>query len=247
VEFWQIPALIAGGFFCGVINALAGGGSFLTLPLLFWIGLPPQVANATNRVAIVLQCVTGIAAYQRKRVLPWGHLPALVVPTVLGALLGAYLAAHLDETLFRRAAAVLFAIMAATVFVDPGRWARRDSLGHIRPRLYPLFFLMGVYGGFLQAGIGVVLISSLVLLGGYDVVRGNALKCALTLVFTTAALLLFASVGQVRWAIGLCLAAGSMAGGYVGAHLVMAKGSPWVRAFVVLAAAAAIAKLLLGA
>jgi len=170
VEFWQIPVLIAGGFLCGVINALAGGGSFLTLPLLFWIGLPPQVANATNRVAIVLQCVTGIAAYQRKRVLPWGHLPALAVPTVLGALLGAYLAAHVDETLFRRAAAVLFAIMAATVFVDPGRWARRDSL-----------------------------------------------------------------------------AAGSMAGGYVGAHLVMAKGSPWVRAFVVLAAAAAIAKLLLGA
>ncbi|MFH1144078.1 MAG: sulfite exporter TauE/SafE family protein [Candidatus Eisenbacteria bacterium] len=247
MEIWQVPALLAGGFFCGVINALAGGGSFVTLPLLLWIGLPPQVANATNRVAIALQCVTGIVAYDRRKMLPWSHLPAIAVPAVAGSLLGAYLAAHVDETMFRHASAVLFAVMAGTVFLDPGRWARKDSVGRIRPHFYPLFFVMGIYGGFLQAGLGVLLISTFVLLGGYDVVRGNALKFALVLTFTTAALLLFASVGQVRWLIGLCLACGSMAGGFVGARLVMAKGSPWVRGFVVVAALAAIAELLLGA
>jgi len=246
MEWWQVPALLAGGFFCGVANALAGGGSFVTLPLLLLIGLPPQIANATNRVAIVLQCVAGLGAYQKRGVVPWRDLGRLAVPAVLGSLAGAYLAAFLDETAFRRAAAVLFAVMAGTVFIDPRRWARENSVVRGRPVFYPLFFLMGVYGGFLQAGVGVLLISSLVLLCGYDVVRGSALKFALALSFTTAALLVFAGVGQVDWAIGLCLAAGSMAGGFVGARLVMAKGSPLVRAFVVVAALAAIAELLFG-
>jgi uncharacterized membrane protein YfcA len=246
VEWWQYPALIAGGFLCGIINALAGGGSFVTLPLLLLIGLPPQVANATNRVAITLQCVAGTATYHRHGVLLWRHLPGIAIPAVLGSLVGAYLAAHIDESMFRQAAAVLFAVMAITVFIDPKRWARENSVGHIRPILYPLFFLMGIYGGFLQAGLGVLLISTLVLAGGYDVVRGNALKFALALAFTLAALLVFAGAGQVRWFTGLFLAIGTMAGGIVGARLVIAKGSRWVRIFVVLAAIGAILKLLLG-
>ncbi|MCK4412818.1 MAG: sulfite exporter TauE/SafE family protein [Candidatus Eisenbacteria sp.] len=246
MELWQYPVLIAGGFLCGIINALAGGGSFVTLPLLLLIGLPPQVANATNRVAITLQCVAGTATYHRHGVLLWRHLPAIAIPTVLGSLLGAYLAAHVDESIFRKVAAILFAVMAGTVLIDPKRWARENSVGRIRPRIYPLFFLMGIYGGFLQAGLGVLLISTFVLAGGYDVVRGNALKFALALVFTLAALLMFASMGQVRWSTGLFLAIGTIAGGIVGARLVIVKGSRWVRVFVVIAAIGAIVKLLLG-
>ncbi len=244
MEGWQVPALLAGGFVCGVTNALAGGGSFVTLPLLLWIGLPPQIANATNRVAIVLQCGTGIGAYHQHGVRPWKHVIALVAPSVAGALLGAYLAAKVDEAVFRHAAAILFLLMAGTVFINPNSWNRAEGKGHLRARLYPLFFLMGVYGGFLQAGIGVVLISTLVLLGGFDTVHGNALKFAITLVFTAASLVLFAGLGQVRWGIGLCLSAGTMAGGYVGARLVMTKGARWVRIFVLLGVAAGVVKLL---
>lgn len=246
MELWHYPALIAGGILCGIINALAGGGSFVTLPLLLLVGLPPQVANATNRVAITLQCAAGTATYHRHGVLLWRHLPAIAIPTVLGSLLGAYLAAHVEEEVFRKAAAVLFAIMASTVFIDPKRWAREDSVGRIRPYLYPVFFVMGIYGGFLQAGLGVLLISTFVLAGGYDVVRGNALKFALALAFTLAALLLFAGVGQVRWLTGLLLAIGTITGGIIGARLVIARGARWVRVFVVLAAIGAIIKLLMG-
>jgi len=228
------------------MNALAGGGSFVTLPLLLFIGLPAQIANATNRVAIVLQCAAGTATYHRHRVLLWRHVPALAIPMVLGSLLGAYLASHLDESVFRKLAAVLFAVMAATVFVDPKRWAREETVGRIRPHLYPLFFLLGVYGGFLQAGIGVLLISTFVLAGGYDVVRGNALKFALATIFTAFALVVFAHAGHVQWVTGLALAVGTIAGGIVGARLVILKGAPWVRVFVVVAAAAAIVKLLAG-
>jgi len=245
VELWEYPILIAGGVLCGIINALAGGGSFVTLPLLLWFGLPPQVANATNRVSIMLQCAAGVTTYQRHGLVPWNRLPAVAIPTVLGSFLGAYLAAHVDETLFRKAAAILFAIMATTVFIDPKRWARENAIGRIRPALYPVFFLMGVYGGFLQAGLGVLLISTFVLAGGFDVVHGNALKFALAFCFTAAALITFAQAGQVQWGTGLALAVGSMTGGVLGARLVIAKGSRWVRVFVVIAAVAAIVKLLL--
>jgi uncharacterized membrane protein YfcA len=246
LEFWHLPVLVAGGILCGIINALAGGGSFVTLPLLLMMGLPPQIANATNRVAIALQCGAGVVTYHRHGVRPWRHLPPIAIPAALGAVLGAFLAAHIDETAFRKVAALLFVIMVTTVFIDPKRWARDTALGRIRPRIYPAFFLMGVYGGFLQAGIGTLLIGTFVLVGGYDVVNGNALKFSLAFVFTCFALATFAGAGQVQWVPGLCLAVGTMTGGIIGARLVIAKGAKWVRIVVVLSAIGAIIKLLMG-
>ena len=246
MELWHLPLLVAGGFACGVINAMAGGGSFVTLPLLLLIGLPPQIANATNRVAIVLQTAAGVATYHHHGVRPWRHLPPIAVPTVLGSFLGAWLAAHIDEADFRKAAAVLFVVMIGTVFLDPKRWQRRATLGTIRPWLYPVFFLMGIYGGFLQAGLGVLLIGTFVVLGGYDVVNGNALKFSLAFAFTAAALITFAGYGQVQWLTGLALAVGTVIGGIVGARLVISQGVKWVRWFVVVAAVGAIVKLLSG-
>lgn len=244
MEIWQVLALIAGGVLCGIINALAGGGSFITLPLLLTIGLPPQIANATNRVAITLQTAAGVVTYHRHGVRPWRDLPRIAVFGVPGALLGAWLAAHLDETAFRHVAAVFFVVMIATVFVDPKKWARPDTEGRIRPAMLPVFFVLGIYGGFLQAGIGTLLIGTFVVFGGYDVVRGNALKFSLALVWTAASLALFAGLGQVRWIPGLCLASGTILGGILGARLVIARGTRWVRWVVVLSALAAIAKLL---
>ncbi len=244
MELWHLPLLIGGGILCGIINALAGGGSFVTLPLLLFLGLPPQIANATNRVAIALQCAAGTATYHRHKVLLWRHLPALAVPMVLGSLLGSYLAASVDESVFRKAAAVLFLFMIATVFVDAKKWAKKKGVGKISPKYYPVYFLMGIYGGFIQAGLGTLLISMFVVVGGYDVVRGNALKFALAFLFTLAALIMFAGMGQVQWLTGLSLAIGTMTGGIIGARLVIAKGSRWVRWVVVASALAAIVKLL---
>jgi uncharacterized membrane protein YfcA len=164
---------------------------------------------------------------------------------VMGAVPGALLAAYADESLFRKVAAVLFAIMIVTVFIDPKRWARQKAVARIRLRLYPVFFLLGVYGGFLQAGIGTLLISMFVLVGGYDVVRGNALKFALAMIFSIAALLTFASTGYVEWIPGLILAVGTVTGGFIGARVVIAKGAGWIRYIVALSAAGAIVKLLI--
>lgn len=246
MELWQLLLLVLGGALCGVINALSGGGSFITLPLLLWFGLPPQIANASNRVAILLQSAAGVGEYHRHRVMPWRQVPGLAAVSIAGSLLGAYAAARIEEGLFRHLAALLFAVMAATIFVDPKRWTRAESAGRVTPALYPIFLVIGVYGGFLQAGAGVLQLGALVLLGGFDVVRANALKFGLATCFTAAALLVFWRAGQVLWLPGLALAAGSTVGGVLGARLVIAKGARWVRVFVVLAALAAIIKLLMG-
>jgi uncharacterized membrane protein YfcA len=179
-------------------------------------------------------------------VIPWRDLPSLAIPMVVGSLIGAYAAAYLDEALFRRIAAALFAAMLVTLFVDTPRWTTRHEGGRIRLRMYPIFFLMGIYGGFLQAGIGSLIITALVVLGGYDVVRGSALKFGLVLVFTLAAILVFTHARQIQWVTGLILAVGSMVGGSLGAKLVIARGTRWVRIFVILAALSAIAELLFG-
>lgn len=240
------PALLVGGFLCGIINAASGGGSFVTLPLLFALGLPPQIANATNRVAITLQTLAGVTTYHRAGVRPWRHLPRVAMMAVPGSLLGAWLAARAPEAVFRPIAAGLMVLMALSALIKPKRWERPAGVPRVRAALLPLFFLIGLYGGFLQAGAGVLMISTFVLAAGFDVVQGNALKFSLALSFTAAALLVFAGLGQVRWGVGLLLAVGTMAGGIVGARLVMLKGAAWVRGLIVVAALIAAAQLLRG-
>lgn len=244
MEPWVVVALIVAGFACGVVNALAGGGSFITFPLLLLIGLPPQVANATNRIAIVVQCIAGAATYRRHGVLPARAIPALLIPSVAGAIVGSVLAFRLDEAAFRQISAVLLALVALTVFVDTKKWTEaRPEGGHVPWKLHPILFLLAVYGGFLQIGLGTLLLAFFVLGGGYDVVRGNALKFGLVPVYQTIALLIFARAGQVDWGVGITLAIGNMLGGAVGAHLVVRKGTKWVRIVVLVSAVAAILKL----
>ncbi len=244
MDWLQLLLLIGGGFLCGIINAVAGGGSFVSLPILLWLGLPPQIANATNRVGIVLQCAAGVATYHGHGVRPWRHLPPIALMAVPGAVVGAIIASRVDEGVFRWVAASLFIVMASTIFIEPGRWTRAERSGKIKPALYPLFFIIGVYGGFLQAGVGVLMLGSFVLFAGFDVVQGNALKFSLALAFTSFALFTFAQADQVRWIPGLVMAIGTIAGGSLGAKLVVKRGARWVRWFVLFAALAAAVKLI---
>lgn len=247
LEITSIVLLILAGFGCGVINAMAGGGSFLTFPLLLFLGLSPQVANATNRIAIVLQCAGGVATYSRAGVMPWRALLPLYIPTGLGALVGALLASHLDDDAFRTVTAVLLVLVAGAVFVDPKRWVEeRPDAGHLELRWYPVLFLIAVYGGFLQIGVGMITLPFLLFAGNYDVVRSNVLKFGLVLGYQLVALLVFGFTDKVNWTVGLVLAIGTLAGGSVGAHLVVRQGARWVRYVVPVAALAAVAKLLLG-
>ena len=240
----NVALLIAGGFVGGIGNALSGGGSFLTFPILMWLGLPPQVANATNRIAIILQCIGGTAAYHRAGVMPYRALLRTALPMVAGAIPGALLAARIDEGEFRAVSAVLLALMIVSLFVDPQKWTRISQGGHVGPRHIPGLVLLGVYGGFLQVGIGTLVLGFLVLFAGFDVVRGNALKFGQAIVYNAFALALFAGFGQVDWIAGVVLGIGTIIGGTVGASLVVRSGARWVRWAVVASAILGVIELL---
>jgi uncharacterized membrane protein YfcA len=230
-DFWLLAAVPVTGVVAGFINTLAGSGSLITLPVLILLGLPANVANGTNRVGVVMQNVVAVATFRRHGALDAGGTWKLVVPSVIGSVLGAQLAVDLDETLLRRIISVLMLLMIVVMFIQPERWLA-EHVGPRRARLWvevPLFFAIGVYGGFLQAGVGIFLIAALVLGAGFNLVTANAVKNLLVLVFTAAALVVFIVNDQVDWLLGLLLAAGQSLGAWAAARMAVKRGARFVR------------------
>lgn len=246
-ELIQLGILLLLGVAAGFLNITAGGGSLLTLPFLIFMGLPATVANGTNRIAILAQNMLATARFHRFQVIPRASVWVAVVPAVLGALVGAQIAVQIDEVLFKRIlAAVLIGALGLMLF-GPGRHAPEvpPQLTWRKKILMGLAFAgLGVYGGFIQAGIGLLIILVLTAIG-YDLVRTNALKVLVVLIFTPLALVVFMVNGQVDYLKGLVLASGNALGAWLGAHVVVQKGH-WFLRWIVMAAVVGFAlKLLL--
>lgn len=245
----DLLALTLVGLVAGVLNVLAGGGSLLTLPVLIFMGLPAATANGTNRIAILTQNLFAMSGFQRFGVLPWRMALICAAPATVGSYLGARLAVQIDETLFRRLlAGIMLAVLSLTLW-DPLKNRQRPEASHLTggriALLVASFFAIGVYGGFVQAGVGFLIIAGL-LLQGLDLVRTNAVKVAVVFCFTIIALAVFIRHGQVNYRLGLFLAAGNAVGGWAAAHLAVKKGHVWIKRVVSLAVVIFAVKLLLG-
>ncbi len=220
------------GLICGFINTLAGSGSLISLPALMFIGLDPHTANGTNRIGIFFQNIVSSSYFYRKNLLDIKAGFMLALPTILGSIAGAFIVLELPERTVEIAVAVVLLIMLVPMFFSPGRWLHGKDLS-LQKINYPLrvsiFFLIGVYGGFIQAGVGIFLLSALVLNAGYDLVKANALKVFINLIFTPFALLVFIFKGEVWLVAGLVLAAGNSAGAYVAGRMAISKGAGFVR------------------
>lgn len=234
VSWWSFPALALAGLFAGALNVIAGGGSFLTIPVLIFLGLPPTVANATNRVGVLLQNVSGVWGFHRHAVLDWRWTAWAGLPATAGAALGTWAALNVGDDAFRRIlAAVMILATLAPVLGGGGRPGH-----HAHPRALPLvvagFFLAGIYGGFLQAGVGFVILA-LTSMAGLDLVRGNAVKVLAVLLLTSLSLAIFWAHGTIHWPMGLALGAGNFLGGIIGVRLAVARGHGWLKRVVSLA------------
>ena len=249
------PALFVAGVVAGALNVIAGGGTFLTLPLLIFAGLPPTVANGTNRVGILIQNVGAVWGFDRHRVLERSLVPWTALPSVVGAALGSWAALVTGDETFQRVLALLMVVISLWTLWDPiGRRARRASGGGAEPApaspldrrrkwlLAAAFFAVGIYGGFVQAGVGFLILAATTL-AGLDLVRGNALKVLVVLAYIPLSLAIFAWQGKVVWGLGLVLAAGHLAGAFLGVHLTVLKGHRWVQRVVTVAVIAFAIKL----
>jgi len=238
-------ALVLAGVFAGVANTLAGGGSFIILPILIGLGLSPSVANATSRVGVLAHGAAATTTFARARAVPTG-LVVRVAPTMcVGALLGAWLATRLDDALLRPLFGAILVLWAIVLIVRPGRFIKPPELPRSPGLLAQvLALLIGVYGGFLQAGVGFPLMALFVSLLGHPTLQANAAKIAVVLIYTVMAMSVFMAADQVAWREGGILAIGMMLGGVLGARLHLRSGTKVVRwAMVVMVAISGIALL----
>lgn len=232
LEWYTYLAVLAAGFGAGFINTLAGSGSLITLPLLIFLGLPATVANGTNRVGVLLQTAVATNSFRRQKMLDVRGGLILAVPAIIGSLVGAQIAVNLNEEMMRRTIGVLMVVMLVVILVRPKRWlkGRPEALNERPGRLQiVVFFAIGIYGGFIQAGVGIFLLAGLVLSVGYDLVRANAVKTLVVFCFTISALIVFVMNDQVHWGMGILLAVGNAFGGWAAARTAVKRGAEFVR------------------
>ena len=205
--------LLAVGLVSGFINTLAGGGSMLTLPALMMTGMPADLANGTNRVAVLAQSITGAKGFDQAGKLDRGALVGIIVPTVLGAGLGAATASVLPNTWLKPILLTVMAIVALSLLVPSGtKPIEGDKLPAGGVIAWLALFGAGLYGGVIQAGVGFILVAIVSGVLHYDLLRSNALKLVCTSIFSGVALIIFALQGQVLWLTGIVLALGSVLG-----------------------------------
>lgn len=248
ITILQAAVIFAAGVVAGFVNSLAGGGSLIAIASLLFLGLPSPIANATNRVAIVLQNSVSVRAFRRAGLLDFRHTLQAIVPAGLGAVAGTLIAVEVSERIFDIALAVVLVLVVITVFIPaPKAGSRRlhsRSKGASAILRGLAFFLTGLYGGFVQSGVGFLLIAVVSLIHESDLVATNAIKVSVVMAFGAISLAIFAFHGMVVWSAGLLLGAGTMAGAWIGVHAALRHGAGFVRWVIVASAGAAALRLL---
>ncbi len=209
---------------------MAGGGSLLTLPILIFLGLPVAVANGTNRFAILVQNAAAVTSFRRQGYGDVRRGLAFALTTVPGAVAGALVAVRVGEATFR---AILAGVLALAVIglLFPGKEAaaRRRSTPRARALAFLSFFAIGFYGGFIQAGVGFLLMLVLHRLLRIELVRTNVHKVLIVLVFSLPALAVFIATGNVAWSPAAALAAGTASGAVVATRVSVKGGERPIR------------------
>lgn len=248
--------IAAVGLASGAINTVAGGGSLITLPVMIVLGLPPHVANGTNRVGIALQSAAAGLQFHKEKALDLSLALRLILPACLGAVAGAACSVELDEALFEKLVAVLMILVLGVMLARDSSWYKkrrderraRDGANSASPTpvwVQVLVFTgIGFYGGFLQAGVGFFLLAGLNLVSDLDLIKANAVKVILVLAYTLLAIPVFAWHGQIDWVAGAALAAGSMLGGWLGTKMTVSWGPAFVRVILIAAVIASSSHLL---
>ncbi|MGE4488291.1 MAG: sulfite exporter TauE/SafE family protein [Kiritimatiellales bacterium] len=232
MHFWIYPLLALAGFVTGFVNTLAGSGSVVTLFVLNLAGLPLDIANATTRVGIVMQTATATLRFRKQGRLTIRPYIGMILPVAVGGILGALLAEQVTAEILRRSIGICMLVILALLFVKPDRWLQGDSTGlrnHPGPLQVGAFFLVGLYGGYVQVAVGVFMLTTLVLAVGFDLVRGNAVKVMLVFCIACPSLTVFALRGMVRWDLGLTMAFGSMLGAWAATYEAAKRGAPFIR------------------
>lgn len=234
-EYLEILILFFVGLLAGVINVMAGGGSSLTLPALIFMGLDSAAANGTNRIGILLQGIFSTLSYRKEKLSEIEKSVKLSLLTLPGAVLGALLALKISNEWFDRILGIVMIGVIISMLIPQSK-LEISTGGERKSRLiYPVMFAIGFYGGFIQVGVGFLIMAALYHLLRIDLIRVNMHKVFITMIYTVPTLLIFIWSGNVDWLLGLSLAAGTSIGGWWAVRFSIKGGERVIRYVMVLA------------
>ena len=242
--------LVLAGLAAAFLNTVASSGSAVTIPVMIMIGMSPVVANASNRLPIVVGCATAVWTFHRAGHLPWGDAIRFAVPAGLGALAGAAAASTFDDG--RTTGLVIGAVLVAMLllFANPAKWLsadRADRSPNRGPLVIILMGLVGVWAGMIAVDSGTYALAVLVLLGRFPIREANAIKVAALGMAALVSVLVFAGKGEIDWQAASLLSVGSIAGALLGARLALGPhAAKWVFRLLVLVLAIEVIHLVLG-
>jgi len=218
LELYHYAIAITGGFIAAVMNTLAGYGSIITLTILMDVlGLPANMANGTNRVNILANSVAGTLGYHKNGKLDLTNGKWILVTVCIGAVFGVLLAINVSNEQFRSIFKYLIIVLFLSILIKPKRWIKEtDNLQDIPVwKMILFYFPIGFYGGFIQMGMGIVFLMAGVLISGFTIIRANALKMVIIVVYTVLSIAIFHYNGLIDWKIGAVLSVGTAIGGYL--------------------------------
>ena len=245
-ESLLLLSLVLIGFIAGVINTLAGGGSLLTLPMLIFMGLPPVVANGTNRIGILIQCFTSVAGFKSKGISPSKFGVYLGISALIGSLIGAQIAIEIKGDVFNKILAIVMLVVVIFMVIKP-KTTFANTLEKTKGKHFWLsiiaFFFIGIYGGFIQAGVGIFILLALTSINTLNLVTANAVKVFVVFIYTIAAIAVFAYNNQIDYLYGIVLAIGNATGGWIASRWSVKKGDGLVKLFLIVMVIAMAIKL----
>lgn len=231
--FFAYVILIISGIGAGFINTLSGGGSALSLPVLVLMGLPAPVANATNRVAILLQNLVGTSAFYREGELKIKPIFHILIPAVCGGIVGSFTAVNLNSEVFETVLGIVFLFMIVQLFLP--KKIKKEERKTPRWLESLLFLFVGFYGGAIQVGVGLLFLIILNRFSNINLVKSNAIKVSIVLGYTIPVVVIFAVNNLIIWKYGLILAAGNMTGAYLGVKTAVKGGEKIIKGILLFA------------
>lgn len=234
---FDLILLVLVGFIAGAINIIAGGGSLLTLPMLIFLGLPPNVANGTNRIAIIIQNIFAVSGFKSKGVSAFPYSIYLAISAFFGAIIGALIAVDIKGEVFNKILAVIMVIIVVYM-VFKRKTTIEELVERITGKHFWLgvitFFFIGIYGGFIQAGVGFIILLALSGINRFSLVKSNAIKVFVALIYSFAAVAIFTYNDMINWKYGLVLSIGNAGGGWFMSRWSVKKGDGFVKIFLII-------------
>lgn len=227
----KLLAVFGAGFAAGFINVMSGGGSSITLPLLILFGVGSATANGTNRVAILIQNFSAVSSFKQEKVAFFGESLKLALLTLPGAIIGAFAAVRITNKIFNIILILVSIFIVISMMLPKKRNTNNSEKVKMTPSVIIAMLLVGFYGGFIQVGVGFMIMFALESIAGLSLKITNVHKVFIVMVYTLPAMIIFALNGKIDIGYAIALSGGNAAGAWLSAKLAIRKGEKFIKYF----------------